>query len=356
VPITVGHAKSVTVADGGDTTVVRPSDWNSSHVVTFTPAATELSSLFDSVAPTNESQAKVWFGTSAGSIVASAQVNGAGLGVLFNNRSSLGASVVAAASGVGIRVWSLNPDVFAADGGVTFGSDTNSKITASCPCSVPSPPILHMTGFGPPGVYTAQNFISANTSTMATWTLMPQTLGTTMAVSAACAIVGWSGASSTAAATHRGSIALGLYSKNASTYVSVWSTSLDLSRQVSSSSQSYSLVGNGGTYTASTVSANFIRDLRMTVPFATTLSAGTYLYAAACQGTLVGLSLRLGAISDAGSAALGWPIGSTNTAAQPNPFGASTVSRPWSSFGTSLSTNAPGTLGGFNNVPIGYFR
>lgn len=41
-PVTVGHVKNVTIADGADANLVRPSDWNSAHAVTLNLSASEV--------------------------------------------------------------------------------------------------------------------------------------------------------------------------------------------------------------------------------------------------------------------------------------------------------------------------
>lgn len=43
--ITIQHAKNVTIADGTTTDIVRPSDWNSGHNVTFNLSASDISGL-----------------------------------------------------------------------------------------------------------------------------------------------------------------------------------------------------------------------------------------------------------------------------------------------------------------------
>lgn len=45
-PITVQHIKSVTIPDSTDSNIVRPSDWNSSHAITYNPTGVELSGAF----------------------------------------------------------------------------------------------------------------------------------------------------------------------------------------------------------------------------------------------------------------------------------------------------------------------
>ena len=40
--ITVGHSKAITIADGTDSNVVRPSDWNSAHAITLSLAGNEV--------------------------------------------------------------------------------------------------------------------------------------------------------------------------------------------------------------------------------------------------------------------------------------------------------------------------
>ena len=41
-PLTILHAKSLTLADGTTTNVVRPTDWNSGHVITLSLDSTEI--------------------------------------------------------------------------------------------------------------------------------------------------------------------------------------------------------------------------------------------------------------------------------------------------------------------------
>ena len=45
-PVTVGHVKNITIADGTNTGIVRPSDWNSSHAVTLDLSANEVVKVF----------------------------------------------------------------------------------------------------------------------------------------------------------------------------------------------------------------------------------------------------------------------------------------------------------------------
>lgn len=45
-PITVGHSKSVTIADGTNSAIVRPSDWNSNHAVTLNISGTDIFGAF----------------------------------------------------------------------------------------------------------------------------------------------------------------------------------------------------------------------------------------------------------------------------------------------------------------------
>ncbi|MEI6478564.1 MAG: hypothetical protein WCO52_06270 [bacterium] len=45
-PVTVGHAKSITIADGTNTNIVLPSNWNSVHAVTLSLAGNEVVKVF----------------------------------------------------------------------------------------------------------------------------------------------------------------------------------------------------------------------------------------------------------------------------------------------------------------------
>lgn len=40
--LTIGHVKSLTMGDTSDTNLLRPSDWNSNHAVTFNPESSEI--------------------------------------------------------------------------------------------------------------------------------------------------------------------------------------------------------------------------------------------------------------------------------------------------------------------------
>lgn len=100
-PITVGHSKSVTVADGTNTGIVRPSDWNSNHAVTLNISGTDIFGAFSNAG-------NVTFGTDLGGyITATAPAGGGGGG---------GAAISA-----GTQSQSTGTVIFSNSNGLTFG-------------------------------------------------------------------------------------------------------------------------------------------------------------------------------------------------------------------------------------------
>ena len=100
-PITVGHSKSITVADGTNTGIVRPSDWNSNHAVTLNISGTDIFGAFSNAG-------NVTFGTdTAGYITATAPAGGGGGG---------GAAISA-----GTQSQSTGTVIFSNSNGLTFG-------------------------------------------------------------------------------------------------------------------------------------------------------------------------------------------------------------------------------------------
>ena len=99
-PITVGHSKSITVADGTNTGIVRPSDWNSNHAVTLNISGTDIFGAFSNAG-------NVTFGTdTAGYITATAPAGGGGGG---------------AAISAGTQSQNTGTIVFSNSNGLTFG-------------------------------------------------------------------------------------------------------------------------------------------------------------------------------------------------------------------------------------------
>lgn len=130
-PLTVQHVKTSLIADGADTSLVRPSDWNSSHAVTFSPDASEVIKVISAGAGSVSSGSVVFansngvtFGMNAGTITASVPVvGGAQTGI-----SGLSAGTTLATSGT---------VSFGNSNGISFGMNGNT-LTASY--TVPSVP------------------------------------------------------------------------------------------------------------------------------------------------------------------------------------------------------------------------
>lgn len=111
-PITVGHSKSVTVADGTNTGIVRPSDWNSNHAVTLNISGTDIFGAFSNAG-------NVTFGTDLGGYITATAPAGGGGGI------ALGAGGNTATSGT--------VTFGSSAGNVTFGMNPAGYVTASAP-------------------------------------------------------------------------------------------------------------------------------------------------------------------------------------------------------------------------------
>lgn len=107
-PITVGHAKVVTVPDSTDTGIVRPSDWNSSHAVTFSISGSEAIGAFNNAGG-------VTFGLETNGSITAAAPAGAPSPVNFS---------------AGTASANLASVVFSNSNGVSFGLN-GATITAS---------------------------------------------------------------------------------------------------------------------------------------------------------------------------------------------------------------------------------
>jgi len=166
VPITVGHAKVVTVPDSTDTGIVRPSDWNSLHVVSFDAGSNELIKWASAGANSISSgtlqfsnQNGLTFGMDpAGVVTAShnglttaalsdhshgnptlALTNLSGTTASASNGFTLSLSAGAGGAGDGYNILAAGTQtanttgtvLFNNGGGVTFGMSNNSVITAT---------------------------------------------------------------------------------------------------------------------------------------------------------------------------------------------------------------------------------
>ena len=167
-PISVSHVYTSPIADGTNTQLVRPSDWNSSHQVSVSLAANEVIKYIS--AGTNAvSSGTIVFGSSAGNVTfgmatdgyvtASAPTGGAGGAaisggtssqntgtVVFSNSNGVsfglsngvmtatvtpGAAAGIAAIGAGSQTQTSGTMVFANSNGITFGLSNNGTMTAS---------------------------------------------------------------------------------------------------------------------------------------------------------------------------------------------------------------------------------
>lgn len=107
-PVTVLHVFTNNIADGTNSSIVRPSDWNSTHANTLSIVATEIVGLFSNANG-------VSFGTSGTGITASI-AGGGGSG---------------AAISAGTNSQNTGTVKFSNSNGVTFGLNTNGVMTGS---------------------------------------------------------------------------------------------------------------------------------------------------------------------------------------------------------------------------------
>jgi hypothetical protein len=107
-PASVYHVYSNAVPDGTATSVVRPSDWNSSHAITLAPSGAEIIGAFSN-------GGNVSFGTNpSGYVTASALAGGGGVAISAGTNSTSTGTVV-----------------FADSNGVSFGMNSLGVVTAT---------------------------------------------------------------------------------------------------------------------------------------------------------------------------------------------------------------------------------
>lgn len=266
-PVTITHAKSLTIGDSTNTALVRPSDWNSGHQATFSLDATEAVKWFQN--GTNSiSSGTLSFGTS--------------------NNISLG----------------LDGNTLTAS---YFDNDSVRNVVFS--------------GFDDPMVPSMTGYISANTSTSRPWIAMPVSLNVSQTFSGFRFMAGFSGSSATVARTNRATMSMGIYSINGASLSTIWSSSFYFSHLASSSSQTISFGDSNGLYSLTTVSAAFTRDFNLSIPVTLTLQSGTYYFGVMDQLSQVVCSLRHGVLTDPANATAGLVLGSTNTGLLMNPNG-----------------------------------
>lgn len=151
-PVTVGHIKSVTIADATDTNIVRPSDWNSVHAVTMNLSGTDLIGAFSN-------GGNVSFGTDGGGYITGSAPSGGG-----------GAAISA-----GTVSQSTGTVIFSNSNGVSFGLNAGT-LTASHN-GYTGATTQFLTTAQPPGAYlttarASNDAIGLNTAaTNVTWTV-----------------------------------------------------------------------------------------------------------------------------------------------------------------------------------------
>lgn len=106
--ITASHAKNVTIADGANADVVRPSDWNSAHLITLNAVGSEISNAFGN-------GGGVTFGYDGTNITASAPSGGAGGAAISAGTNSQNTGTVS----------------FANSNGITFGLNAAGVLTGT---------------------------------------------------------------------------------------------------------------------------------------------------------------------------------------------------------------------------------
>ena len=108
-PATISHVFTNAIADGTNTQIVRPSDWNSSHAFTYAAAGSEISGAFSNANGLS-------FGLSGTAVTAS-----------HNALTTQNAQQVSAANGS----YTFTNLSFSNANGVSFGTSAGSAITAS---------------------------------------------------------------------------------------------------------------------------------------------------------------------------------------------------------------------------------
>lgn len=291
-PATVLHSKSVTIADGTNSSIVRPSDWNSGHSVVLNVSGSELTNAFG-----NANQ-------------------------------------------------------------VTFGNSADGRVTASFGLTQFDAPVRHFLGFGPPLAQTVIAFQPTATATSAIAYFAPANFPVDMPVKSVGLVFGFSGSSSSLARTNSATLQVGLWSGPQSNIQNLWTSSLAFTHLVSSSSQTFSLSGNGGVYSWSTVSAAMTRDHHLMIPVTTTIPAGTGWVGLQVLGSLSLATMRIGAVSDAnsGAAGQGLQLGSTATSAVPNNMGFCTVVAASTAFSASRNFTATFNSTGKGAAPTAWVR
>lgn len=174
--VSVGHVKNVTVADGTNANIVRPSDWNSAHAVTLNLSGTDIIGAFSN-------DGNVTFGTNtAGYVTGTVNVAGGGAGTGFTGTNATGtldsnglALSVALGGGGGAAIsagansQNTGTVIFSNASGVSFGLNAGT-LTASVKTD-------YLTTAQPPGAYlttarASNDAVGLNTAaTNVTWTV-----------------------------------------------------------------------------------------------------------------------------------------------------------------------------------------
>jgi hypothetical protein len=346
--VTINHIKTVTVADGTNTALQRPSDWNSNHAATIQFTNSDLVQWFSAGASSISSGTLVFgnsnnvsFGMSNGTITASfasmvisapGSSQGAGT-IVFSNSNNVtfgmnGSTVTASASfsaSLAISASGTSQNV----GTIVFSSSTNANISFGMAGSTITATYndldtrrnIVFSGYDLMMNQTTLAYNTSNTSSSRPWIAMPVTLLTSQALSGFLMTAGVSATSSGAAVTNVGTLSMGIYSSSGNTLSQVWTSSVVLIASVSSSSITIRFGGGASFISTSTVAANFSVLYRFSIPLTLTLQSGTYYFGVMDQMSSPGASLIEGVWSNPLPLTSGLIIGSSVTSAISDPSG-----------------------------------
>jgi hypothetical protein len=376
--VTILHIKTLAIADDPNATqLVRPSDWNSSHLATLQFTNTDIVQWF-SAGTSSISSGTLIFGNSNnvsfsmnnGTLTASflmtqpaisaANTSASNGTVVFSNSNSvsfgmngstvtmfagppnLAISASATSQNAGTIVFSNNTVA-----GISFGM-AGSTITASYGDDNTRRNMV-FSGFDLPMQQSTLAYNTNNTSSSRPWIAMPLSIMFSQIMSGFLMALGLSGTSSTANTTaNNGTISFGVYSSSAGTLSTVWTSSVAFSGRASSSSISMTFGAGASSWTNSTVSASTSVIFRISIPVTLTLQSGTYYFGCMDQMSGNAFSLIQGVWTNTVVLPTDLIIGSSVTTTLSDPIGVISASQTGTAaaasatFPLSLAVNSAG--------------
>jgi hypothetical protein len=133
--VTILHSKNVTVADGTDTTVVRPSDWNSGHAATLAFDSTDLIKWV-AAGGSSASKGSLVFQNSNG-LTFGASTDANGITITANNQEISAMGVSNIGNTIGNTQTTMGQYILSGGNNVTLSQVTGAA-GATCGISVPS--------------------------------------------------------------------------------------------------------------------------------------------------------------------------------------------------------------------------